>query len=245
MFRRLLPLLAASLAAVTLLASRVQAQAMVQLAFTDLVQKEGAAPFKYAPLRLELELGGMIKGEARQVKMDLQLAPGTTAADLSELVAKRFERAGFDVLAPSADRRGKATRGTLFIQDALLVKLRLMGPVRVSLTTCEGPPKSLRVRAPAAHALAGRLLLMGTAKHPQKGSLELIELEVPLSVGDHPAQISERLHAASLKQGLLSERPGGDAWQPVRTTKGAVVQGLTILITGGGDWRVELELPSK
>lgn len=245
MFRRLLPLLAAFLVAVTLLASRVEAQAMVQLSFTDLVRKEGAPLKNSAPLRLELELGGMIEGNARQVKMDLQLAPGTTAADLAELVSKRFERAGFDVLAPSVDRRGKLSRGTLFVQDALLVKLRLMGPVRGSLTTCEGPPKSLRVRAPAAHALAGRLLLSGTAKHPQKESLELIELEVPLRVGDHPAQISERLHAASMKLGLLSERPGGDAWQPVRTTKGAAVQGLTVLITGGGDWLVELELPSK
>lgn len=218
---------------------------MVQLTFADLaIQPDVQGPPKLPmPLRLELELSGMIKGEARKVSLDLQLAPGTTAADLAEVVTMRFKLAGFDILAPSADRREKTTRGTLFIQDALQVNLRLMGPVRGTLTTSEGPPQSLRVRVPAAHVKAGKLLLTGTAKHPHQDTLELLDLSVDLKVKDNAAAILERLHEASMELGLLSGRPGGNSWQPVRTTKGGLVTGLTISVIGGGDWRVELELP--
>ncbi len=240
---RLLRLPAAFLL-LALLAPSALAQSMVQLSFRDLapaVATTGETPV-LEPVRIEIEAGAKIGEESRQILLSLQLAPGTTAADLCELIAKRYERAGFDVLAPSPDRRTVATRGTVFLMDALFVNMRLLGPIAGTLTTCEGAPKSLRVRPPSARSAAGNLTLVGTLKHPSKDEVELLNMVVPLKVGMHPAQISEKLHTTAMERKLLSERPQGDSWQPVRTTEGALVTGLTIDIEGRGDWRLEVKL---
>lgn len=235
----------AFLIALALLAPVAAGQAMVQLSFEDGAQEKAGANQVPGPIRVELEIGALVRDEPRQVRLAFQLAHGTTAADLTELVSTRLSRADFDVLAPAPDRSRTSTRGTLFITDTLFVNLRILGPIVGVLTTSDGPPQTLRLQPPSGLSLPGTLVLIGSTKHPRKKALNPFRITVELVEGDHPAQIAERLHAASMKVNLLSERPGGDAWQPVRTKTGDLVQGISASIAGGGDWRLELVLPRR
>jgi hypothetical protein len=218
------------------------AQGLVQLSLEGRVDLEAAGIARgKAGTHVEVEVGALVAGEPRKVELHLYLAHGTTAADLGSLVAKRLERAKFDVIATEPTTTG-TPRGNVFIEDALYVNLRLGGGLTGAITTSEGAPASIKVERPGLGEEQAKLTLSGSTFSPHDKKRSAVSFELEIEATDHSPHISEALNEQGTKQGWLSERPAADSWRPMKLRTGEAFSGFSIRLDSPADWRIEVAL---
>ncbi|MDA1264362.1 MAG: hypothetical protein O2816_04700 [Planctomycetota bacterium] len=189
--------------------------------------------------RVEIEVGALVKGEPRILELRAFLAEGTTGADVIRLLAGRMQSAEIHSHVGSAAVKDPGA-GTLFIEQALHVNLRLDQGIRGSVTACEGAPLSLKVIAPDKDGLDLSLLLSANAIHPVTRASKTVSLEVPMAAGNHSAQNCEALMEAAVTAKWGCDRPKADLWRPLRLSDGSRLEGVSVQTKNG--WRVEVTL---
>lgn len=195
--------------------------------------------------RIELTVGGLVKGEARELDLQLYVGPRTTGGELVELLSTRLERAGFEITAPAACGAGRS----VFVESALFVNVRLAAGLTGTITTCDGPPAAVRLSPPRVQGPAARLEVAAStfSPHTKAHDRSTLSVEVP---EDTPAPgAAELLLRASQKEGWLADRPSGDVWRPIKMTDGSQITGLSASLVPGTDpaatgvgWRLDVEL---
>lgn len=231
----------------------VLAQGLCQLHFGgriavhDVVVSDGAAGDQAPRTRstghlVEVEIGAFAGEAERDLALHIHLARGTTGADLAQLIAKRLERLGVDVTLGAA----KGGEASLWIDGARHVSLRLGGGISVDVACAEGPPKSLRLVPPNAILADARLTVSASAALIMRDRPPLrsrIATDIELKADTSSAVAAKKLWEATSKK-WISDRPGGDTWQPHKMQNGATITGVSFHLDspGGGDWRFELKL---
>jgi hypothetical protein len=221
-------------------ATPLSAQGLVQISLAGALNHEGGA-------RIEVEIGafalpaGASEREARQLDLHLHLANATSAPDLAQIVSMRLNSEGFETfLTEPQDGRVQ-----LFVQHALFVRLRLGRGLKSIVTLTNSAPGAIKVMPPQGATGAAKLAITASTFH---GHTELhgqqrfaIEIE-----GDMiSSAISERLFDQSVPKNWISKRPGIDAWQPLKMSDGATIEGVSIELTSQADWRLEVEIPRR
>lgn len=199
------------------------------------VRVEGAL---LRPGMVEVEVGTQVDGEPRRLDVHVLLAAGTTGADLVSLVAGRLESSGFHTHLGPVDQ--DADGRTLFVERALFVHLRLGRGLRGSLTSCEGPPTTVKISPGPEEGADLHLGLTAGTFDPARREHGVEELELTLAAGSSAARCAERLMATAAEASFASERPTPEFWRPLRLIDGSRLTGLTVSVANG--WRVELDL---
>ena len=217
----------ATLVALPVLTISSAAQSLVQLRLEGGLGERGE--------RLEVEIGGRIEGEKRSMKVSLFVGPRTSGAEFATLVARRLERAGFR-LTRASDESGAAA--SLFLEETDFVRLRLAGGMGATVTTCEAAPALVRVAAidevgPAKLSVSVDTYSAHTKDH---GSAYA---QFDLGAGWTAPRVAAALLEAAPGVGMLSEKPGGDGWRPIKMKTGEAIVGLSVGLTGQGAWRLE------
>lgn len=222
----------------------------VQLTFEGRIEPVGGAP-------IELVVGALIRsddsmepvrdlarglpvGEGREVALRPHLAQGTSASDIAALLARHLERAGADVWLSEPDEPSASGRRHLFVERALLVRMRLGQGLSAEVTVCEGAPDAVKIEPPTTTLSAGRLVVAYTSLHPHTRSRSRGDLEMTFEPSMHPSAISERLASYCLGQGMIAERPQLDSWRVVKLGDGAQLVGFNIRLETAADWTFEL-----
>lgn len=207
------------------------AQGMVQLRFA------GA---------LDVERGHLVEVEIveadteRELVLHIHLAAGTTGAELAQLVARRAERAGISLTAPQPVKG----EGSLFVDAASKVRLRLGGGLVGEISCTEGAPSLVRVLPPSAIAVDGRVNIVGSSAVVTKDRPP-IRRRAEFSAAVTPKMDAPATATALWKAGAerwMSERPGSDGWRPIKFVDGGVLTGVSARVEGPGDWRLEVSL---
>jgi len=191
---------------------------------------------------VEVEIGAFAGQAEKELALHIHLARGTTGADLAQLIAKRLERLGIDVTLGAA----KGGEASLWIDGTRHVSLRLGGGISVDVACAEGPPKSLRLLPPSAILADARLTVAASTALILRDRAPLrsrVAADIELKADISSAAAAKKLWEATSK-GWVSDRPGGDTWQPHKMQNGATITGVSFHLDspGGGDWRFELEL---
>lgn len=207
------------------------AQGMVQLRFS------GALGTDKSHL-VEVEI---IEAESgNELVLHVHLAAGTTGAELAELVARRAERAGISLTAP-APVEGS---GSLFVDAASEVRMRLGGGLSGEISCVEGAPSIVRILRPGAIPGKGTVRVVGSSAIVTKG-------RPPVRARAHLfAEVTPEMDAPATATALwragaerwMSERPGSDGWRPIRLLEGGVLTGVSVRVDGHADWRLEVSL---
>lgn len=223
------PLLA--LVALLGLGPLASAQGLVQLRFSGELDVERGH-------LIEVELGE--GGSERELVLHVHLASGTTGPEVAQLVARRAERAGIAVTLTES-RKGAAS---VWIDAASYVNVRMGGGLHAEVACAEAAPSLLRVLPPTAIPEAGHVHIVGSAAVVSQGRPPIrtraeLRAEVTPKM-DAPAAATALWKAGADK--WMSERPGSDAWRPIRLLDGGVLTGASVRAEGSGDWRLEVSL---
>jgi len=225
------------IAVVALVQGTTWAQGLVQLSLHGKISDPGGA-------RVEVEIGAWAVASAdaqptpRELDFNAHLAAGTTGQELAQLLERRFSRAGFDVFA-TEPREG---RGQLFIERALFVRLRLCSGLACEITLADRAPRSVRIMPPTYDKSDATFAFTATTYHPHTELRGRASFDLTIDSGLIPAQVSERLFEVAVDKGWMSQRPGIDAWQPLKRADGALLQGCSMSLRSSSDWRLEVEL---
>ena len=150
---------------------------------------------------------------------------------------------GFAVIVTDPDKEGDGR--SLFIDDALFVRLRVGGGLRGVITTCEGAPAAIRVVRPTSKSKKGEVHLSAGTLSPHTGESAEVSMKVQLDAADGMPQVAERLLKVAQERKWMSDRPGGDAWRPIRMVDGSRFTGLSVEIVSAAVWRLEVELAKE
>lgn len=225
------PPLAAALVAA--LAPVTRASGTVQLTFDGELSPPGGA-------RVVVAIAAGIGAAAREVRLDLHLAAGTSGADLAALLADRCAAAKLEVLAPAA----RGPRAHVFVEDARSVTLELDAGLGGAVTVCDGAPELLRVETPGGPETGPvRLVVAASAVHGHTARRTRSSIELGLEPGLGPAQISERLLARAVEAGWVCERPGVEGWRLSHLEDGSRITGFGVELRAERPWRLELRVP--
>jgi len=227
----LIPLLCA------LFTSTAQAEGLVQITIEGKITREGGA-------RVELDLGAWHPAhqEAREMSVSLFLAEHTTAADVATLFATRISDAGFTVIAPTPTNTEDVKRAQLFVERAVLVSLRLGSGLSGAITACDSVPVSVRVLRPELQSEEAQVSVTISTfnQHSEKYGQEELSMAVPEKM--NTTEIAGELFKLSLQSEWIAERPGTDAWRPMKMADGAIIRGFTARVASRGDWKLEVRL---
>ena len=190
--------------------------------------------------RVEIEVGAMVKGQARVLEVGVFLGHGTSGADVIRLLSGRLETAGMQSYRGGEASKPAAHSGSIFVEQALFVNMRLGDGIEGTVTACEGAPESLKVVAPDKGGADIELLLQANAIHPVTRQSKTVSLEVPLTAGSHPVQNCEALMEAAVKAKWGCDRPKTDLWRPLRLSDGSRLEGVSVGVKQG--YRVEVTL---
>ena len=187
---------------------------------------------------VEVEIGTVAVPDG--VVLHVHLAERTTGAELAELVASRLDRSGAKAKV-STPENGCAS---LWIDEATYVHLRLGGGLQGTIACTEGAPETLKIVDESAIAgesivrvNASAALVIG-GKAPIRSRLSL---NVPLKGETSAADAASAIWEAA-KEEWVSDRPGTDAWHPIKPRKGGVLVGFSVSVAGAADRRVEVVL---
>ncbi len=187
---------------------------------------------------VEVEIGDAVGHDP--VILHLHLAHGTTGAELAALVARRAKSAGLDVTLTASNDKG----ASLWIDRAAFVNVRLGAGLVADVSCVEGPPSLVKILPPQAIKQACRAhmtastAIISNGRPPLRGS---ISLEAELQPKTDSAAIATALWEAGQKV-WQSERPGSNAWRPIKAIEGGILTGFSATMEGKGDWRLEVTL---
>ena len=202
---------------------------------------------------VEIEIGAMVQRQAREFGLIVYLGPGTTAIELGTLLAVQLEREKFDVIPTFLYQ--DASGMSLFIEDALFVRVRVGGGLTATITCMDLPPGAIRIYSPSLSAEPATVHISAGTWSPHDQVWGRVELSVSMEtqsipenlrldgtnpVADAPL-VAKRLQQAALAAKWQSESTRGDAWRPTRMMDGAIFQGLAVTVESEGDWRIEVE----
>ena len=207
------------------------AQGMVQLRFSG-------ALWENSSHLVEVEIVEAESGN--ELVLHVHLAGGTTGAELAELVARRAERAGISLTAPAP----VAGSASLFVDAASEVRIRLGGGLSGEVSCLEGAPSLVRVLRPTAIPAEAAVRVEGSSAIVTKGRPPVRKL------GWLYAEVTPEMDAPATATALwragaklwMSERPGSDGWRPIKLLEGGVLTGVSVRVSGAGDWRLEVSL---
>ena len=188
---------------------------------------------------VEVEIDAAVNGVRSGVVLHLHLAAGTTGEELLQMVSAKLAAASI---------RGKLavteSAGSLWVEGALRVHLRLGGGLVGEVSCAEGPPQSVRIRpasamkSPMAVQVSASTAIVMNGRLPIRGRATFT---ASLEKAEHAAEAATALWEAA-KGKWISDRPGADAWRPIKMSDGAAITGVSMRLTGEGDWALELEL---
>lgn len=243
-----LPRIALASLALAALSPLAPAQGLAQLRLEgELNSRHGAW--------IEVYIGAMVQRQAREMQFIAYFGPGTTAVELGTLLAVRLERAKFDVIPTFFDRDSSGM--SLFIDDALFVRVRVGGGINATITAMDTPPGAIRIFSPSLSPEPATVYISAGVWSPHAQIWGRVELSVPLEtqsipdnlrldatnpVADAPL-VAKRLQAAATAAKWLTETSRGDSWRAIKMMDGAIFQGLAVTVQSEGDWRIELEFP--
>lgn len=188
---------------------------------------------------VEVEIDAVGNGGRSGVVLHLHLAAGTTGKELLQMVSAQ--------LATASIRSSLAvteSAGSLWVEGAMRVHLRLGGGLIGEVSCAEGPPQSVRIRpasamtSPMAVQVSASTAIVMNGRPPIRGRATF---KASLEQAEHAAEAATALWEAA-KGKWISDRPGADAWRPIKMSDGAAITGVSIRLTGEGDWALEVEL---
>ena len=232
---RLVPLLISILS----FASGARADHLAQLSFEGRVSTAGGG-------RIEVSIGARRTQDdvARQVDLGLHLAEGTSAADLTALIALRLEAAGILVLRP-APSDPDSTLTHLFVERAIFVQIRAGFGLKGTISSCENAPVSMRVLSSDALQAPAQLLISASTWHPHTERASSARLVIELEQGMHGSGVAEQLFLTATQAGWIGTRPSVDEWSPARMTEGARVRGMSICMDSPADWGLRVDIDER
>ncbi len=235
----------------------VPAQALVQLHLsgeiaapsTVTADETSAQPAEFHGHLVELEVEAVGREPGTELVLHLHVAQGTTGRELLQLAATRLDRLGIDAtLTGVTAKGGDHTAGSLWIEGATRVRLRLGGGIVGEVSCTEGPPAAIRLLAPSAilpsaeqpseALVAASTAIVMKGRPPIRGRATF---KAALAEAKHSADAATALWEAASK-GWMSDRPGSDTWRPVKMTNGAAITGVSVRVVGQADWGVEVTL---
>lgn len=202
-----------------------------------LVPRGAIAPARIVQVTLWVPTAGGafqvdVRDEGRDVVVPLHLQPGTTAHEAANFVAERLRREGILAIGPADGG------SSIFIDGAERVAALGLGGAHVGLAATDGGVGLLRVMPLAAEAESCTLALTATTVSPHDGKRSYQHFNASCDPADGAPGSSARLLEVTAKLGWATERPGGNAWRPIRDKSGRAVVGLSISAQSG--WQLEL-----
>ncbi len=223
-------------ASLALLSSPLAAQSLAQLRLEGAIALDG--PGKGGGGYVEIEIGALVDGEARELEVHLFLGPGTTGAELCELVGRRLAAARFPAILVGSGDGGRS----LFVDDTLFLRVRVEGGLVATVTSCAGAPTSLRIVPPPEGAEPALLGISAGTRSPRGGVLGKQRLDLGLAAGSHPTRVAEQLASAAIEAGWMADRPRGDLWRAAKMRGGEAITGLSVRLKSPSGWRLEVDL---
>lgn len=222
------------------------------LAVSSSRPQEPGAPTGQGLVQLRLE-GSVLEGQRarvevvhrsprgpERVEVEAFLAPGTGADELGVLLERRLGMGGVAVV-----RGGSSETGTSLFLDAVeSLSVEVGGGLTGILTACDSAPALMRVSSVRAGSDRVEEILEvvvdTVSRHDGTRGLTKLTLDLPRAA--NAPLVTGMLMEAAVEAGLLSDKPGGDAWRPVKTRSGELIGGLSVRLQSDGGWRIDLEL---
>lgn len=177
--------------------------------------------------------------------LHLHVASGTTGYELLQVVAGRLDRLGIPAtLTGGAKGSAAPSRGSLWIESAKRVHIRLGAGLSGEIACAEGPPAAIKIHPCAAiQGEATVLVAASTAmvlpgRRPLRGRATF---RTSLKGEENSAEAATVLWKAATEK-WVSDRPGTDAWRPIKMTSGETITGVSVYLAGTGDWGLEVTL---
>lgn len=240
-------------------ASTAAAQALVQVRMAGVVNGPADDPSlgdgatasldrSYGHLvEIEVDAAGRGSGPA-EVVLHLHVAHGTTGAELLQLTAARLQRLGVAATltgVSGANAPGiPPTSGSLWIEGAMRVHLRMGGGLIGEISCVEGPPAAMRlipgdaIEGGASVSVTASTAIVMPGRRPIRGRATF---QAALTALENSAEAATALWTAA-KDRWVSERPGTDTWRPIKMASGATITGVSVRVTGQSDWGLEVSL---
>ncbi|QDV08490.1 hypothetical protein Poly30_40370 [Planctomycetes bacterium Poly30] len=197
---------------------------------------------------VEIEVDALAGQLPAELLLHLHVAHGTTGLDLLQLVASRLERVGIIATltgAATAEGAGAhATSGSLWIDAATRVHLRLGGGLVGEVSCVEGPPTAIRlipgsaIGGPATVSVAASTAIVMPGRRPIRGRATF---SASVADAENSAEAATALWTAATNR-WVSERPGSDTWRPIKMASGATITGVSVRAAGRSDWGLEVSL---
>lgn len=197
---------------------------------------------------VEIEIEAKTATSKGSAVLHLHVAAGTTGAELLQLVSAKLSAAAVPStltmpLSPGGENP-KARSASLWVEGATRIHLRLGGGITGSVSCVEGPPKSIRVlpasaieRPTQVRVDASTAIIMND-RAPVRGRATF---QAALDKVEHAAGTATALWEAATDK-WMSDRPGGDAWRPIKMASGATLTGVSVGLSGVGDWALQVSL---
>lgn len=226
-----------NLASLLLLLPAASAQSRVQLSLAGAIERTGGA-------RVEIGLVfGEPGAEPRTGGLALHLAEGTSAGEVTALLAHLLDRGGARVLgAPTADPKPRAS---LFVDHVRSVRVRAGHGLQTTITLGDDAPETIRLLTPEVRPDGALVTLGATKLRTHDGTAGRIDIELEIDPRSTPARIAEQLSTRAIGAGWEAERSGGDGWRLVPSIEGARLSGCAIALSSSGDWGLEVALPVR
>jgi hypothetical protein len=224
-----------------LLTGSARAEGRVQLALQGALDARGGA-------RIEAEVEFVFTGtegpELRTASLNLQLAEGTSAADIVELLRYDITRRGGSSLY-TGERAQQRNVANLFIENVTRIALRLGRGVMCNITLCETSASSVHITPPLDTPDGAQLVVEASTFHPHTKARRRVSLTFELDQRQNATEISSKLTRRALESGWSGENTNHDTWRPGLMTDGGLVEGVSFDFKSSGDWRFELGLPTR
>ena len=206
---------------------------------------EGGGAFGHL---VEIEIDALSVEADASVVLHMHLASGTTGIELLQLVSSKLSAANIPATlsqgAPRNPKESKSGGGSLWVEGATRVLLRLGGGLRGEVSCVEGPPQSIRIQPASAIEGPAQVMISASTAVIMKGRAPIrgrATLTASLEKAEHAAEAATALWKAATNK-WVSDRPGGDTWRPLKMSSGAAITGVSIRLSGLGDWSLEVGL---
>jgi len=218
-----------------LLAPASTAAGTLQLVVHGQVHRDGGTP-----VELFVRAGGSEATFQGVVGRD------TRATDLVSLFEGRLKKAGI------RHSRGHDAPGqgpvSLFVEDVELLRVRLGGGLRATVTACDEAPRAVTLLPSRLEGEPLGAFVSMTVTCASSDGARILAKDVDLDLNDvetTPERVAELLARRASQSGLRSLRPNPKSWATSGATTGEAAIGLSIELYADSDWGIELELEPR
>lgn len=212
------------------------------------VQRQDSTQGSFVRIQLEGKLDRFQQARAaitfqtsdnkQRVEVEASFPRGATGAEFLALLLDHLEHAGVDVT------RVPNREDVLLVHSVIEVAFDVGGGWSLGLCASDAIPSVRLTGSDPGPKSGSRVTLSGGIRSGRKLGSGAYRIMTGLDGDLDAPSCAARFLGKALESGVLSEKPGGDSWRPVRMSDGQQLQGLALELNTGdaSAWRVEFSL---